>query len=66
METDETQRRLGLYFAGINVASILIATATGLFTGLKEALIAFIASIIILTILVQSYAKRKLEKKENN
>lgn len=60
MDTDKTQRKLGLYFAGINVASIIIAAVTGFFTGIKGGLIAFIVSIIILTIIIQGYAQRRL------
>lgn len=61
MEESETQKKLGIYFAAINIASIIAGTIITVSIGLKEGLIGFTASLIILTILVQSYAGKKLE-----
>ncbi len=66
MDADKTERKLGLYFAGINIASIIIAGVTGFLTDIKGGLIAFIASIIVLTIIIQGYAQRKLENDEKD
>lgn len=62
MEESETQKKLGIYFAGINIVSIIIGAITTVSTGLKEGLIAFTALLIILTVLVQSYASKKLQR----
>lgn len=64
MELDEAQRKLGIYFAAVNLISIIAATATTILAGLKEGLIVFLISVIVLTVLVQSYGSRKLEKAE--
>lgn len=62
MDKETIQARLGIYFAGINVISFAVAAVTTALTGLKEGLIAFFASVIITTVLVQSYAQRQLEQ----
>lgn len=65
MDKQSIQKRLGIYFAGINVISLAVAALTTVLTGLREGLIAFFASIIILTVLIQGYAQRKLEENED-
>jgi len=61
MEKEKAQKRLGYFFAGINVASIVVGTIIAYFIGLKEGITALIASLIILTIIAQSYGHRVLE-----
>ncbi len=61
MEKEKAQKRLGYFFAGINVASIAVGSTVVYIVGLKEGIIALIASLIVLTILAQSYGHRVLE-----
>lgn len=61
MEKEKAQKRLGYFFAGINVASIAVGSIIAYIVGLKEGITALIASLIVLTILAQSYGHRALE-----
>lgn len=61
MEEEKAQKRLGYFFAGINVISITVGILISYIIGLKEGITALIGSLIILTILAQSYGHRVLK-----
>lgn len=60
MDKAKAQKRLGYFFAAINVTSIIIGALIGYLIGLKEGITALMASLIVLTILTQSYGHRIL------
>ncbi|MFB6115929.1 MAG: hypothetical protein ABEK10_00300 [Candidatus Nanosalina sp.] len=66
MDLDSTQKKLGIYFAAVNIISIIIAVATTVSIGLKAGLTAFLSSLIILTVIVQGYGSRQLEKSDQS
>ena len=61
MEKEKAHKRLGYFFAAINVASIIIGILVAYILGVKEGITALIASLIVLTVLAQSYGHRALE-----
>ena len=61
MDEKTVQTRLGIYFAGINVVSLVLGGLTGFLVNLKAGIAAFLVSLILATVVVQGYAGRKLE-----
>lgn len=61
MKKEKAQRKLGYFFAGINVTSIVIGALIAYYIGLKEGVTALIGSLILLTIIAQGYGHRLLE-----
>lgn len=61
MNEKTLQTRLGIYFAGINVVSLVLGGLTGFLVNVKAGIAAFLISLILTTIIVQGYARRKLE-----
>lgn len=61
MNEKTLQTRLGIYFAGINVVSLVLGGLTGFLVNVKAGIAAFLVSLIFTTVMVQGYARRKLE-----
>jgi ABC-type Fe3+-siderophore transport system permease subunit len=62
MNKEDAQIKLGIYFAAVNLGSILLASLVLIKFGIIAGVISFIGLVTIMSYLIQQRARKQLEK----